>query len=90
MLRLLLLSCRVFRPNQPGLSQPPGEEEAGLHPRADRGGGEICGGPAGCTGCKLMKVAQIKHDETFALLFISFLHIHLIAALVAGFLQADV
>lgn len=37
---------RVRRSGQPGHHEPPGEEETGLHPRADGDRGEIRGGPA--------------------------------------------
>lgn len=46
----LLCSCRVLRSAQPGLAEPPGEEEAGLHPRAHRYRGQIRDRPADSAG----------------------------------------
>ena len=41
-----LAESRVCEPVQPGNHEPPGEEETGLHPRADGDRGEIRGRPA--------------------------------------------
>ena len=45
-----LAESRVCEPVQPGNHEPPGEEETGLHPRADGDRGEIRGRPADCPG----------------------------------------
>lgn len=47
---VLLCSCRVLRSAQPGLAEPPGEEEAGLHPRAHRYRRQIRDRPADSAG----------------------------------------
>lgn len=39
---MLLLSCRVCRPKEPGHTEPTREEKTGLHPWADTDWGEIC------------------------------------------------
>lgn len=42
--------CRVCRPDDPGHHDPPGEEEAGLHPRTHPDRGDLRGGPGAGSG----------------------------------------
>lgn len=61
LLWVLLLFCRVCRLEQPGFTEPSREEEARLHPWADRNWGKICGRFADSAGGNFTQICWIIH-----------------------------
>lgn len=61
LLWVLLLFCRVCGLEQPGFTEPSREEEARLHPWADRNWGKICGRFADSAGGNFTQICWIIH-----------------------------
>lgn len=63
LLWVLLLFCRVCGLEQPGFTEPSREEEARLHPWADRNWGKICGRFADSAGGNFTQICWIIHTK---------------------------